>query len=128
MMALNLKSAFLCCKHVLRAMRRTGEGRIINVASKACLDIQPGAAAYAVAKGGVVTLTRALREELKDARISVNALMPSIIDTPVTRELMPDGDPDRWVKPQQIADAVVALCGEGCGAVSGSVIRMFGAL
>lgn len=128
MMALNLKSAFLCSKHALRLMRREGRGRIVNVASKAAVDIQPGAAAYAVAKSGVVTLTRALREEVKGTDITANAVMPSIIDTPVTRDLMPDADFETWVTPEQIADALVALCSDTMRAVDGSVLRVFGAV
>jgi NAD(P)-dependent dehydrogenase (short-subunit alcohol dehydrogenase family) len=109
-------------------MRESGTGRIVNVSSKAAVDIQPGAAAYAVSKAGVVTLTRALREELKGTDITVNAIMPGIIDTPVTRELMPDADRSTWVSPQSVADVLVALCGEGLSAASGSVLRLFGGL
>ena len=109
-------------------MRRAGRGRIINVSSKACEDIQPGASAYAVSKGGILTLTRALREELKDTEITVNAIMPSVIDTPVTRKIMPAGDPEKWVKPAEIADILLSLCGDGCRAVSGSTLRLFGGL
>ncbi len=126
MMAVNLHSAFLCCKHALPAMRERGEGRIVNVSSKAAVDIQPGAAAYAVAKGGILTLTRALREELKGTGVSVYALMPSIIDTPATRRLMPDADHQRWVPPERVADVLLALCSEEMAPASGSVVRVFG--
>jgi NAD(P)-dependent dehydrogenase (short-subunit alcohol dehydrogenase family) len=128
MMALNLRTAFLCAKHAVPAMLEAGRGRIVNVSSKACEDLQPGAGAYAVAKAGLITLTRALRQELKGTGVTANVIMPSIIDTPETRGLMPDGDADRWVKPEQIADALVALCSEECDAVSGSVLRLFGGL
>lgn len=128
MMDMNLKSTFLCAKHALPHMIERGHGRIVNVSSKACVDIQPGASAYAVSKGGIVTLTRALREELKGTGVTANAIMPSIIDTPVTRDLMPGGDPEKWVSRDDIADALVALCSDRLQGVSGSVLRLFGEL
>ena len=128
MMNVNLRSAFLCCKHALSLMIAEGAGRIVNVSSRACIDIQPGAAAYAVAKRGIVTLTRALREELKGAHITVNAIMPGIIDSPRARKLMRDGSPQQWVKPEEIADVLAALCSGELKTVSGSVIRVFGGL
>ncbi len=128
MLDVNLKSAFLCCKHAIPVMLRGGEGRIVNVSSKAAVDVQPGSAAYAVAKGGVVTLTRALREELCDTNVTVNAVMPGIIDTPATRKLMPEADFSKWVQPGEIADVLVGLCAPAARCVSGSVIRIFGEL
>ncbi len=127
-MDVNLTGVFLACKHVLPAMLKSGRGCIVNTASKAAVDIQPGAGVYAVAKAGVITLTQVLREELKDTSITVNAIMPGIIDTPVTRELMPKGDPSRWVKREQIAETVVSLCNGRVAGVSGSVLCMFGRL
>jgi NAD(P)-dependent dehydrogenase (short-subunit alcohol dehydrogenase family) len=128
MMDLNLTTAFLCCKHAVPLMKQAGGGRIINVTSKASIDLQVGASAYAVSKAGVTTFTRCLREELKGTGITVNAIMPSIIDTPVTRKLMPEGDVEKWVKPAEIAEALAALCSGSCDAVSGSVLRLFGEL
>ena len=128
MMEMNLKSAFLCCKHAVPHMIERGSGRIVNVTSKACVDVQPGAAAYAVSKGGVITLTRALRQELKGTGVTVNAIMPGIIDTPVTRELMPNADTEKWASRGEIADALVALCTDRLHGVSGSVLRLFGDL
>ncbi len=126
MMDLNVKSAFLCSKHALRVMRARGRGRIVNVSSKAAVDVQPGAAAYAVSKAAVVTLTQALYEELKGTGIAVNAIMPGVIDTAVTRELMPGADRGKWVSPERIAGVLVALCSDEMEAVSGSVVRIFG--
>lgn len=128
MLTLNLTTAFLCCKHTIPLMREMGGGAIVNVSSKACEDLQAGASAYAVSKGGIITLTRCLREELKGTGITVNAIMPSIIDTPVTREIMPGGDPEKWVRPTEIAEALVSLCDGRWEALSGSVLRFFGEL
>ncbi len=124
----NLTSVFLCCKHVLPRMIRAGGGCIINTTSKAAIDIQAGASAYAVAKSGVITLTEALREELRDTGITANAIMPGIIDTAATRKLMPKGNPEKWVKPEQIAETVITLCRGELGGINGSVLKMFGAM
>jgi NAD(P)-dependent dehydrogenase (short-subunit alcohol dehydrogenase family) len=126
MLQLNLTTVFLCSKHAIPLMRRRGRGHIINVSSKASVDLQPGASAYAVSKAGVVIFTRSLREELKHTGVCVNAIMPSIIDTPVTRRLMPDADPATWVKPADIAEVLLSVCSGECDAMSGSVLRMFG--
>lgn len=128
MMAVNLTTAFLCCKHVVPVMRRQNAGRIVNVSSKASRDIQPGAGAYAVAKGGVTTLTQVLREELKDTDITVNTILPSIIDTPVTREWISGGDPENWAQPEEIADVLLAICGNRCRSLSGSELKIYGDL
>ncbi|MFO8007711.1 MAG: SDR family NAD(P)-dependent oxidoreductase [Candidatus Brocadiia bacterium] len=128
MMEVNLRTAFLCCKHALPAMLERGAGRIVNVSSKAAVDVQAGAAAYAVAKSGILTLTRAMREELKGTGVSVYALMPAIIDTPTTRRIMPEGDHNRWVSPERIADVLLALCGDRMEAAGGTVVRVFGRL
>lgn len=125
MMDMNLTTTFLCCKHMIPCMQERG-GRIVNVSSKAALDLQPGSAAYAVSKAGIITLTRMLHEELKDTNITANAIMPSIIDTPVTRDIMPGGDPEKWVQPGEIADTLLAVCSGQCDALSGSVLRLFG--
>ncbi len=124
-MDVNLKSVFLCCKHAVPAMQQNG-GYIINTTSKAAIDLQPGAAAYAVAKSGIITLTEILREELKYSDVQTNAIMPGIIDTPVTRRLMPNGNPEKWVKPQQIAQKILHICEGYFDGIDGSVLRMFG--
>ncbi len=122
----NLTSVFLCCKHVLPAMLGSGQGSIVNFSSKAAVDIQPGAAAYAVAKSGVITLTEALREELKNTDITVNAIMPGIINTEATRRLMPKANHSKWTQPDHITDTIISLCNGSLKNVSGSVLRMFG--
>ncbi len=124
----NLTSVFLCCKHALPLMIGAGGGCIINTTSKAAIDIQAGASAYAVAKSGVITLTEALREELRDTGITANAIMPGIIDTAATRKIMPKGNPEQWVKPEQIAETVVTLCRGELEGINGSILKMFGSM
>jgi len=68
-----------------------------------------------------------LREELKDTNISINAVMPSVMDTWRTRK-MPHAEPDKWVKPSDVADLLCSLCSDGYNAVSGSILKVFGKL
>lgn len=128
MMTLNLKSAFLCCKHALRYMIPQDYGRIVNVSSKVAADLPAKAAAYAVAKGGVISLTRCLAQELKGSSVSVAAVMPSIIDTPVTRAVRPQADFVKWVKPEDIVSVLVYLTSEQGLALNGAVVPIFGGL
>jgi NAD(P)-dependent dehydrogenase (short-subunit alcohol dehydrogenase family) len=126
MMALNLKSVFLCCKHALKYMIPEDYGRVVNVSSKVAVDLPAESAAYAVSKAGVISLTKCLAQELKGTGVSVAAIMPSIIDTPVTRSVRPDADFSKWVKPEDIAEVLVYLSSEQGRALNGAVVPIFG--
>lgn len=128
MMDLNLRSIFLCCKHALRYMLPQGYGRIVNVSSKVAVDLPAGKAAYAVSKAGVVSFTKCLAQEVKGTGVSAAAIMPSIIDTPVTRAARPKADYSKWVRPEQIAEVLVYLASEAGGALNGSILPLFGAV
>lgn len=128
MLTLNLTSAFLCSKHALTYMLEADFGRIVSISSKAADDLPAGRAAYAVAKAGVLSLTECLAKELAGTGVACAAVMPSIIDTPVTREARPNADPSRWVTPESIAEVLAWLVSEEAGAVNGSVLRLYGEL
>jgi NAD(P)-dependent dehydrogenase (short-subunit alcohol dehydrogenase family) len=81
-----------------------------------------GMGAYAASKSGVHRLTEALAEELADSGVTVNAILPSIIDTPTNRKDMPDADFSQWVKPQAIADVILFLASPAARAVTGALI------
>jgi len=81
--------------------------------------------AYAISEAGLTTLMSALREELKETHITVNAIMPSVIDTPRTRQ-MPFAEAEKGVKTWEIADLLCFLCSEESGPVSGSILKVFG--
>ena len=79
---INLVTAFLCCREAVKVMRKSGGGRIVNVAARIVESPGAGMTAYTIAKAGVAALTRSLAEEVRSDAIQVNAILPSIIDTP----------------------------------------------
>ncbi len=128
MMELNLKSVFLCIREALQIMEHQSYGRIISIAAKNGLTPGPGRAPYSVSKAGVVFLTSVVAEEVKGSGITVNCIAPSIILTEANRTSMPKEDHRAWVKPEEIAAAIVFLCSEEAGSANGTTIRAFGGL
>jgi NAD(P)-dependent dehydrogenase (short-subunit alcohol dehydrogenase family) len=122
MIALNLTSAAVGCRGVLPAMTAARYGRIVNIASRAVVPPTGGFIAYTVAKAGVITLTQALAQEVKPHGITVNAVMPSTMDTPANRKAMLDADRSTWVSPDAVAALVAFLASEDAGAISGAAI------
>lgn len=122
----NLRTAAAASKAALPHLVQRGGGRIVNVGAGAAAKAGAGMGAYAASKAGVARLTEALAEELKDQRITVNAVLPSIIDTPPNRADMPKADFDRWVKPEQLADVIVFLLSEQAAAVTGALLPVSG--
>lgn len=123
----NLKSAFLCTKHAIKIMLDKKSGRIVVFPARVAAEPQPRFGAYALSKAGLITLTQALREELKDTNITVNAVMPSVMDTWRTRK-MPHAEPEKWVKPSDVAELLCCLCSDEGDALSGSILKVFGKL
>ena len=103
-----------------------GRGRIVNIGANSALKAGAGVGAYTASKAGVMRLTESLAEELKPRGITVNALLPSIIDTPPNRADMPDADFDRWVKPEQLAEVIVFLLSDAASAITGALIPVTG--
>ncbi len=126
MLNLNLRSTFLCSKYAARPMRQQHWGRIINIASRSGVQPSPKAAAYAAAKAAVISLTEAQAEELKQEMITVNAVVPSIVDTPANRQAMPDADFSRWPKGEEIAAVILFLASEEAKLISGAAIPVYG--
>ena len=126
MMDLNLKSVFLCCKAAIPDMTAQGYGKIINVSARAGLKGEAGLSAYCVSKGGVRTLTESLAAEVMDSGVNVNAIMPSIMDTPMNREAMPDEEHDRWVAPADVAKVICFLTSDDAAVINGAAIPVYG--
>jgi NAD(P)-dependent dehydrogenase (short-subunit alcohol dehydrogenase family) len=122
MMALNLTSVVIACRAVLPTMIAAGSGRIVNIASRAVVPPTGGFTAYTVAKSGVIALTQALAQEVRRHGITVNAVLPSTMDTPANRRAMPGADRSSWVDPGAVADVVVYLSMDHNRAVTGAAI------
>jgi NAD(P)-dependent dehydrogenase (short-subunit alcohol dehydrogenase family) len=126
MYKINLRTAVISCQAVLPYLLKTGGGRIVNVGAMAALKAAAGMGAYAASKAGVAQLTEALADELKDQRITVNAIMPSTLDTPKNRLDMPKADFARWVTPQEAAEVIAFLVSDNASAVTGALIPLAG--
>lgn len=127
MFAINLKTAVVSIKAALPQLLASPAGRIINVGSGAAArQAGAGMGAYAASKAGVHKLTESLAEELKDRGITVNAVLPGIIDTPRNRADMPKADFSRWVRPEAIAAVIAFLASEQAAAVTGALLPVYG--
>jgi NAD(P)-dependent dehydrogenase (short-subunit alcohol dehydrogenase family) len=123
---MNLKTALHTCRAALPWLKARGGGRIVNIGAAAASRAAAGMGAYAASKAAVRRLTEALAEECKDLAINVNAVLPSVIDTPANRRDMPQADFSRWVSPGAIADVVAFLLGDGARAITGAAIPVSG--
>lgn len=126
MLELNLVSAFWAAKHAIPPLRASGSGRLLFVSSRGAVQAQAGAAPYAAAKLGLHALVATLAQELRNDRITANAVLPSLVDTPQNRAAMPKADPASWVRPEQIAALLAFLGSETSEAVTGALIPIYG--
>ena len=120
----NLRTAVAASKAALAHL--PDGGRIVNIGAATALKAGAGMGAYTASKSGVMRFTEALAEESKERGITVNAVLPSIIDTPPNRKDMPDADFSKWVTPQQLADVIVFLLSEQASAITGALIPVVG--
>ena len=123
---LNLRSAFLVSKHAARPMIQQGGGRILNISARGARSGRKNAAAYAVAKAGIITLTEVQAEELRDHGVTVNCILPSIIDTPANRAAMPNANFARWPRPEEVARVLLFLASDDAKLISGAAVPVYG--
>jgi len=125
----NLVTCALCCRGALRAIARTGKGgRIVNVAARAAIEWRTGAnmATYAASKAAVAALTVALAEEVVKEGVLVNAVAPSIMDTPVNRRDMPKPDFSAWPKVAEVASTILFLASPANTVTRGAIVPVYG--
>ncbi len=122
-LTLNLVTAALITKHALAAMQAAGAGgRLVHTASRAGVVTKGSGFAYSVSKAGVLHLVSMAADEVRGTGITVNCVVPSIIDTPANRAAMPDSDHDSWPKVADIARSYVYLAEPGSGLVNGASV------
>jgi len=126
MYKINLRTAVAACQAALPYPERAGGGRIVNVGAMGAIKAAAGMGAYAASKAGVAQLTEALAEELKERGITVNAILPSTLDTPKNRLDMPKADFTRWVAPAEAAEVIAFLLSDQARAVTGALIPVVG--
>jgi 3-oxoacyl-[acyl-carrier protein] reductase len=125
MYALNVLTALNASRSALGHLAASSAGRIVNVGAMGALQAGAGMGAYAASKAGVHRLTEALAAEWK-GKITVNAVLPSTIDTPANRASMPQADFGKWVKPQELAEVILFLVSDGASAINGALIPVSG--
>ncbi|UOM36397.1 3-hydroxybutyrate dehydrogenase [Acuticoccus sp. I52.16.1] len=144
--AINLSSAFHTCKHAVPLMREAGWGRIVNTASAHALVASPGKVAYVSAKHGIAGLTKTVALEVAEENITVNAICPGYVWTPLVEKQIPDTAKTRgiteeqvkhdvllaaqptkkFVTVEQVASLAVYLCGDGAASITGTLLSMDG--
>jgi NAD(P)-dependent dehydrogenase (short-subunit alcohol dehydrogenase family) len=125
-METNFVTAFLCCREAVKAMK--SGGRIVNVAARPALEWRTGSgmAAYTASKTAVASLTAALAEEVAKDGILVNAVAPSIMDTPANRKAMPKADFSAWPKVEEVAATVLFLASPANTVTRGAIVPVYG--
>jgi len=125
MYALNVLTALNASRSAIPYLAASGTGRIVNVGAMGALQAGAGMGAYAASKAGVHRLTEALAAEWKGS-ITVNAVLPSTIDTPANRASMPKADFQKWVTPQELANVILFLASDAASAVTGALLPVNG--
>ena len=123
---LNVVTAANTSRAAIPHLKASAAGRIVNVGANAALKAGMGMGAYGASKAGVHALTQSLAEELKGDNVTVNAVLPSILDTPANRADMPNEDPAKWVSPEALAAVILFLASEASSAVTGALIPVTG--
>jgi NAD(P)-dependent dehydrogenase (short-subunit alcohol dehydrogenase family) len=126
MYKLNLRTAVISCEAALPYLLKSISGRIVNVGAMGAQKAAAGMGPYAASKAGVAQLTEALADELKDRGITVNAILPSTLDTPKNRSDMPQADFKRWVTVSEAAEVIAFLVSDKASAVTGALIPVAG--
>ena len=125
MYALNVLTALNATQSAIPYLAASGAGRIVNVGAMGALQAGAGMGAYAASKAGVHRLTESLAAEWK-GKITVNAVLPSTIDTPANRASMPKADFAKWVSPRELADVILFLASDAASAVTGALLPVTG--
>jgi len=122
MFRMNVRTAVVLSRALLPAMLAQKRGVIVNVASRAALDLPANLSAYAAAKGAVLSLSEILQKEVAERHVRVNTIVPTTIDTPANRAAMPQADFSLWTPPAAIAGVVHWLASDAAASVRGALV------
>ncbi|MXV16378.1 SDR family NAD(P)-dependent oxidoreductase [Hufsiella ginkgonis] len=127
MYSLNFETAYYTARPLFAHMKDSGSGRLVFVGARPALQPADGKAmiAYALSKSLLFNLAACLNEEAKGIDVVATVVVPSTLDTPVNRKAMPDVDPAKWVKPQQLADIMKFICSDTAAALREPVIKVY---
>ena len=125
MYALNVLTALNASRAAIPHLAASASARIVNIGAMGALEAGAGMGPYAASKAGVHRLTEALAAEWK-GKITVNAVLPSTIDTPANRASMPKADFSKWVTPQELADVILFLASDAASAITGALLPVSG--
>lgn len=128
MIALNVDTAYRALRSLLPSMVEKKQGSIVVVGSRAVERpwTSTGAAAYGASKAAVVAMAQAVAQEVLEHGVRINAILPSVMDTPANRASMPSVDPSTWVALDSAASVIAFLLGDGARDVSGAAIPVYG--
>jgi NAD(P)-dependent dehydrogenase (short-subunit alcohol dehydrogenase family) len=127
MFQINALTCFLCCREAIKAMRKTGRGgRIVNVAARPAVLPTGGMISYSTSKAAVASITQSLAEEVRQEAILINAILPSVMDTPANRKGMPGADYSKWPKVEEVAEAIRFLVSPENSLTTGTLVPVYG--
>jgi NAD(P)-dependent dehydrogenase (short-subunit alcohol dehydrogenase family) len=124
MFSLNVKTTWNIYRAAAPVLKAAGGGSLVGIGSAAGLHGSSQMAPYAATKSAVMRLTESLADELRPDRIRVNAVLPTTIDTPQNRAAMPSADTTRWVKPTEVAEAILFLLSDAASGVTGALLQV----
>ena len=126
MLTLNFRTAFYLFRSAIPLMRKSGNGRIIAIGSRAAVESSSYSAAYAASKAALVSLIKSAAAENNNSGITINAVLPETIDTPQNRINLPYADFSKWVSPEKIAETVLWLSSDAASHTNGALIPVYG--
>ncbi len=126
MIDLNLRTAFNASRAAIPHLREAEWGRVVMIGSRSALEPPSGQAMYNVAKAGVIALARSIADELTDSKVTSNAVLPSLIDTPAFRAVVPFANYVDWPTPGEIAAVIDFLASEESAVINGAMIPVYG--
>lgn len=126
MLAINLKPTYLVTAAALPHLVAAGGGSVVCVSSRVALTPFPGSVGYTTAKAAVLAFANSVATEYRRQNVRCNTIVPSVIDTPTNRAAMPDADPGRWVRPEEVAAVLLFLASDASAPTSGAQIPVYG--